>query len=178
MLELAIEAGELFNENTGEFVNVDRQTLQLEHSLYSIAKWESKWKKPFLSNSRREEKTAEEMIDYIRCMMIDETADPMVVYALNASHMKQINDYINDPMTATWFKEKDRPSNEIVTSEIVYYWMVSAQVPFECQYWHFNRLMTLLKVVSIKNQPAKKMSKSDILKQNRAINHARRKPHV
>ena len=91
--------------------------------------------------------------------------------------MQQINDYINDPMTATWFNDKDRPSNEIVTNEIVYYWMAAAQIPFECQYWHFNRLMTLLKVTSIKNQPAKKMGRKDVLKQNHAINQARRKPH-
>lgn len=178
MLELAIEASELFDEVNGEFVYVDRQTLHLEHSLYAIAKWESKWKKPFLSNSKKDEKTTEEMLDYIRCMIIDDGVDPKVVYSLKPYHFEKINEYMNDSMTATWFKEKDRPSNEIITSEIVYYWMVAAQVPFECQYWHFNRLMTLLKVVSIKNQPSKKMSKGDVLKQHRAVNQARRKPHV
>lgn len=160
MLQISIPAQEYFDERTEEFINVKAYTLQLEHSLISISKWEAKWQKPFLG---KEEKTEEETIDYIRCMTITQNVDPMAYYAIPRDELERIKAYIHAPMTATWFNDHDnRPSTrKIITSELIYYWMVANSIPFECEKWHFNRLMTLIRICGEKNQPPKKMSKQD-----------------
>ena len=150
------------------------QTLQLEHSLVSLSKWESKWQKAFLS---KKDKTFEETIDYIKCMTVTPNVNDLVYGLLTIEHIKQINDYISAPMTATYFREdpNEKKSREIVTAELIYWWMISLGIPFECQKWHLNRLLTLIKVCTIKNAPPKKRSKRDIMAQNAALNAARRK---
>lgn len=175
MLRLTIPLSpEGFNEKTDEFVEPRTVTLLLEHSLISLSKWESKWCKPFLA---KEETTYEETIDYIKCMTTTQNVDPDVYNHLTQENVNQINEYISAPMTATTFRDekKGRINNEIITSELVYYWMVALQIPFECQKWHLNRLLTLIKVCNIKNQPPKKMSKGDVMRRNSELNAARRK---
>jgi hypothetical protein len=174
MLQIVIPDAELWNEQTQEFIPLKGQTLQLEHSLVSLTKWESKWHKPFLS---KEEKSEEETIDYIRCMTLTQNVNPDVYYRLTKQNMAEISAYIEAPMTATHFSEdkNGRGSREIVTSELIYYWMIALNVPFECQKWHLNRLLTLIRVCNIKNQPPKKMSKKDIMSRNASLNAARRK---
>lgn len=174
MLTITIPAAEQWDEKNQQFISTKEQTLQLEHSLVSLSKWESKWCKPFLSSK---EKTLEEIIDYVKCMTLTPNVKPEVYNFLTNSNIDQINKYIEAPMTATWFaKDKTgRSSSEQVTSELIYYWMIALNIPFECQKWHLNRLITLIKVCNIKNQPAKKMSKRDIMSRNAALNAARRK---
>ena len=174
MLTITIPAGELWDEKNQQFISVKEQTLQLEHSLVSLSKGESKWCKPFLS---QKEKTLEETIDYVKCMTITPNVKPEIYNFLTNSNINQINKYISAPMTATWFTNDrvGKLSSEQVTSELIYYWMIALNIPFECQKWHLNRLLTLIKVCNIKNQPAKKMSKRDIMSRNSALNAARRK---
>lgn len=173
MLEITVPATEMFDEAKNEFVNYKEQTLQLEHSLVSLSKWESKWHKAFLS---KREKTAEETIDYVRCMTITKNVDPSVYTRLTQENVNQINKYIEDPMTAVYFpEEKQRGGGgDTVTSELIYYWMISLGIPQEYQKWHLNRLLALIKVCNIKNSPNKKMSKSDIMRRNASLNAARR----
>ena len=177
MLRLTIPAVEQWDESKQEFVYTKEQTLQLEHSLVSLSKWESKWEKPFLT---KEAKTYEETIDYIKCMTINQNVDPAVYSCLNHSHFDEINKYIEAPMTATYISE-DRAGKggrgggrEQVTSELIYYWMIALQIPVEFEKWHLNRLLTLVKVCNIKNAPPKKRSKRDIMSRNAALNAARR----
>lgn len=173
MLELVIPSAEWWDDKNEEFVSTKETKLVLEHSLVSLSKWESKWKKPFIS---KESRTIEETLDYVRCMTISQNADPKVYGLITAEQLKKIEEYINDPMTATWFKnDKSKPSNEQITSELIYFWMITSGVPIECQKWHLNRLLTLLKICAIKNQPSKKMPRSEIYKNNAALNAARRK---
>ena len=174
MLKITIPASEQYNSETNTFFTTKEQHLSLEHSLLSISKWESKWKKPFLS---KDDKTYEESIDYVRCMTITQNVDPLAYYSIKDAQLKQILDYIQDPMTATWFSEKKPPSREIITNEIIYYWMTALNIPFSCEKWHLNRLLTLIRVCSEKNQPPKKMKRGDILRSNQALNAARRKAH-
>lgn len=174
MLPITIKAGEFYDEQLGEFVEVKETKLQLEHSLISLSKWESKWCKPFLSETP---KTAEENVDYVRCMTINQNIDPNVYYGLTPAQIKEINDYINAPMTATWFsedKKNAKKNKEVITNELIYYWMVALQIPFECEKWHINRLLTLIRVCNVKNEPPKKMSQKDLLSRNRSLNAARR----
>lgn len=172
-ITIVVPSTEFFDPVKDEFFQVKEQTLQLQHSLVSLAKWEQKWNKPFLS---KEEKTQEEMLDYIRCMTINQNVDPGVYKRLSSANYEEINKHINAPMTATTFSDKDnrRGSREIITAEIIYYWMISLGIPFECQKWHLNTLLTLIKVCSIKNAPSKKMSKKDLLSRNHSLNMARR----
>lgn len=177
MLIVTIPGGELFDEETQEFIELNKgSTLKLEHSLVSISKWESKWHKPFLSN---ENKSVEETIDYIKCMTITQNVPEDVYSRIPTSVLDKVNDYIKNPMTATWFSEDDKKKGntkgEIVTSEIIYYWMVALQIPMECQTWHLNRLLTLIRVCNVKNQPPKKMKKKEILSRNATLNEARKK---
>lgn len=158
-----------------KFMTVKGGSFKIEHSLISIAKWEARWHVPFLDENT--EKTNEMMIDYIKCMTISQNVDPYLYKFIPAEVFKEINDYIDDPMTATWFKENQSKGNrgEIITNEVIYYWMIAQNIPLECAKWHFNHLMTLIRVCSEKNTPQKKMSKRDIYSQNRALNAARRK---
>ena len=173
MLKITIPEMEFYDEDNNEFIIFNEQVLQLEHSLVSISKWESKWHIPFLDGK---DKTLEQIIDYVRCMTITQNVKPEVYNRLTEDNLKAINDYIENPMTATTFSDiNQRPSREIITSEIIYYWMVSFNIPFECQKWHLNKLLTLIKVCNIKNSPPKKMSRQEILSRNRALNEARKK---
>lgn len=173
MLQLVIPQREEWNETTQEFVYTKGATLQLEHSLVSISKWESKWCKPFLS---KDPKTYEETLDYIRCMTLTQNVDPSIYSRLTVDNVNDVNKYIEAPMTATTIKEQPGHgrSSEVITSELIYFWMISYQIPFECQKWHLNRLLTLIRVCSIKNTPGKKLSKRDIMSRNAALNAARR----
>lgn len=172
MLEIQVPPQEIWDDEHEQFFNFKGQKLNLEHSLVSLSKWESKWCKSFLNTK---EKTMEESIDYIRCMTITQNVDPMVYFFLTKENFNSINEYIDAPMTATTFGNDDKkPSREIITAEIIYYWMVALQIPFECQKWHLNRLLTLVKVCNIKNGDPKKMSKREIMSRNRNLNAARR----
>ena len=174
MLQITIPGIELWDESREIFTQTKEQTLQLEHSLVSLSKWESKWGKAFLS---KQEKTYEETIDYIKCMTITQNVDPNVYNNLPKSIIDKITEYIEAPMTATYFSKEQSSGNsrEQVTSELIYYWMIALNIPFECQKWHLNRLLTLIRVCNIKNQPPKKMSKRAIMSRNAALNAARRK---
>lgn len=173
----AAEPKELWDETKQEFVfskGAKEQTLQLEHSLVSLSQWESKWCRPFLSKPPA---TLEETLDYIKCMTLTKGINPDVYSRLTPENVEQIKAYINAPMTATTFSEdkNGRRNNEIVTAEIIYYWMISLQIPVsECKKWHLNQLLTLIRVCNIKNQPPKKRSKRDIMSRNAALNAARR----
>ena len=174
MLEIVIPETEQYDEVHDRFITTKKQVLRLEHSLVSLSKWEAKWHKPYLS---RKQKTEAEQIDYVRCMTLTQNVDPNVYTAITPQLLKTVNDYIDDTMTATTFSKgrRGRSSNEIITAEIIYYWMISHQIFFECRKWHLNRLMTLINVCNAKNGPQKKMSQKEIFAQNRALNAARRK---
>lgn len=174
MLRITIPATEQWDEARQEFVSTKEQTLQLEHSLVSLSKWESKWKKAFLSKN---DKTYEETLDYIKCMTITPNVSPEVYKCLTRENIEQVNRYITDPMTATYFSEdkSGKTNSEIVTAELIYYWMIALQIPSEYQKWHLNRLLTLIRVCNIKNTPPKKRSRREIMNRNAALNAARRK---
>ncbi|HZJ82882.1 MAG TPA: hypothetical protein VFD57_03635 [Clostridia bacterium] len=171
MLELNIESTEVYNEETNEFLTTKPYKLLLEHSLLSISKWEMIHEKPFLTN---EKKTSSEMIDYIKCMTITQNVGDNVYKLLTRKHLRLIDEYIDRPMTATVISKSGGNNKEIVTSEIIYYWMISLGIPFECQKWHFKRLLTLINVCSIKTNPGKKMTRSEIMERNRILNRQRK----
>ena len=173
MLRIVVPAGEVFDEATNTFYSTNECVLELEHSLVSLSKWESKWCKPFLG---KEEKTQEETIDYVRQMTINDNVPSDVYSCLTEQNLTDILEYINAPMTATWFAEDKhaRPSREIVTSELIYYWMIALNIPMECQHWHLTRLMTLIKVCNIKNTPPKKMGRRELMNRNAGLNASRR----
>lgn len=176
MLRIVIPLGpEEWDEDKNEFIQPKTQTLQLEHSLVSISKWESKWCRAFLS---KKEMTSEEVLDYIKCMTLTQNVNPEVYNFITPENIEQVKQYIEAPMTATVIsddKNGSKGGREVVTAELIYYWMVSLQIPFECQKWHLNRLMALIKVCNIKNQPPKKRSRRELMSRNTALNAARRK---
>lgn len=179
MKTIIIPKREYYDQAKNEFIYIDETVLNLEHSLLALSEWEAKWKKPFFS---KKDRTIGELRDYVRCMTIGEKAPEIVYASISTDLLKDIFEYVNDSKTATWINER-KPSggggtpgsrNQVITSELIYYWMVAAQVPFEAETWHLSRLFTLLRICSIKSQPNKKMSKNEVLRQNAAINAARR----
>lgn len=171
MLEIVIPGQELFNDKTQEFIETKPQKIVLEHSLVSISKWESKWGIPFLNSN---EKTSEQILDYIKCMCITQNISDEVFNRLTKENINDIVAYIEAPMTATTIKKRNGRNREIITSELIYYWMVTFNIPVDFQKWHLNRLMTLISVCSEKNAPKKNMSKRELLNQNAALNAKRR----
>lgn len=186
MIDVVIPASEKWDPVTDKFKSLDKDyKLTLEHSLISVSKWEQRWHKPFMSDK---DKSYEETIDYIKCMTITQGVPDVVYEMMPDNVITQINEYITDSATATTFYDSRAESSvgaskrkEVITAEIVYYWMIELSIPVEiCQKWHFNRLMTLIRVINIKHEerdPNKKhkMSKRDILAHNAQVNAARRK---
>lgn len=173
MLILKVPGIELFDEKHQVFVTADSFVLELEHSLVSLSKWESKFEKPFLGS---EEKTDEEVLAYIEAMILTKNYPPDVLSRLTKENLAQINDYIDAKMTATWFNDKQKPKNsrEVITAELIYYWMFTFSIPIEVQHWHLNRLFTLIKIFSVKNAEPEKLSKRQILARNRELNEKRK----
>lgn len=175
MLQIRIPATEQWDEQSEEFVYTEECILQLEHSLVSLQKWESKWHKPFLT---KDEKTEEELLDYIKSMTITQNVDPKVYHCLTDENYDDIKNYIDDPMTATTFPE-DKTSKgtnrETITAELIYYWMIAQNIPPEYRTWHLKQLLTLIQVCTVKNTSPKKRSKKEIASQYAAMNAARRK---
>lgn len=174
-IEIKVPDTRLWDPIKEEFLYVKSQKLLLEHSLLSISKWEAKWKKPYLNS----EKTANEVVDYLRCMTLTKNVDPYVYYAIPAEELKKVQEYILDPMTATTFSNHEKKPNkrEIITAEILYWQMAQLNIDLEWEKRHLNRLIALIQVCAIKSQPPKKMSKAEIAKQNKALNAARRKKY-
>lgn len=175
---------DIWDEENQQFVCFPETTLQLEHSLVSLSKWESKWHKPFFAKNPKdptERKTPEETLDYIRCMTINKNVDPIVYNFLSEENIEAINKYITDPMTATVINEGPSAGNkrningEFITSELIYYWMIALNIPVEFEKWHIERLLILIRICNIKNEPEKKMNRAESLQQHRALNEARRR---
>lgn len=173
MLTIIVPEREMYNEKKNEFSYLPETKLVLEHSLVSLSKWESKWKKSWLSSK---DKTNEEVLDYIRCMTITQNVNPAVYYALTEKNISDITDYISDSMTATTIREDPRrkASHQILTSELIYYLMISYGIPDRFEKWHLNRLLTLISICDIKSGPKPKMSRKEIAEFNRALNDERR----
>lgn len=171
-LSIEIPGGEYWDERKCEFISASSCRLTLVHSLVSISKWEAKYHKPFLT---KEPKSAEEILDYIKFMTITQNVPDSAYDRLTQDNFNSINKYIENPMTATTINYRGGKRNtEVITSELIYYWMVAHGIPFECQKWHLNRLLMLIQVCNVKNAPPKKMRKGDILRSNAALNAARR----
>ena len=171
MLQVTIPERELWDRKKDEFVVFKGQTLALEHSLVSISKWESKWQKPFLAKGK---KTSEELRDYIRCMTITQNVNPLAYLCLTKQNIDDITAYIDSPMTATTFSDKKEksPNKQVITSELIYYWMIEAGVPFECEKWHINRLLTLIQVCGAERERLNPNNKNRVPKGKQALNYA------
>lgn len=178
MIRITIPKMELFDDRTQQFSYREEQTLELEHSLVSISKWESKWYKAFLG---KRDKTYEETLDYIRCMTLTPDVDPETYKYLTDDNIKEINNYIKAPMTASHIATSDnddgRPNRDVVTSELIYFWMISLNIPFKCENWHLNRLLALIKVCNAKNSTPKKPNQKALASKYASMNAARRKQH-
>lgn len=176
MLSITINGEELWDEINEEFIYKKSSVIQLEHSLISLSKWEAKYCKPFLT---KQNKSYDEILDYIRFMTLTQNIDQEIYNRLSEKNIKEIKQYIESPMTATVIKDskKQRLSREGVTSELIYYWMVSLGIPFECQKWHLNRLLTLIRICNIKNAKPKKMSEREIMKRNAELNKQRKQKY-
>jgi hypothetical protein len=180
MLKIVVPGITLFNDETNDFIETKDHTLQLEHSLLSISKWEMKYHKPFMS---KEPKTDDETMFYIKCMTITSNVDDNVYVCLTNDNRKHIIDYIDNDMTATIITKNEMSTvngnrrKDIITNELIYAWMIDLHIPFECERWHLKRLLTLIEVCNIRNNPGKKMSKKEILQHNRALNEARKQQY-
>ena len=188
MLKITIKGHEFWNSATEEFMTLPDTVLCLEHSLNSLSKWEAKWHRPFINDGP---KTYDEFVDYIRCMTLnEEDVDPRIFSVLTQTNINEIEEYLKDPMSATWFgkdrnaawqdtgsissPQRPKKLREVVTAEVIYYWMVQLQIPFECDNWNLNRLFTLIRVCNEKNKPQKKMSKKQLMTRNTALNQLRK----
>jgi hypothetical protein len=173
VLKITISGAELFDEESNTFTNVTDTTLELEHSLVSMSKWESIHQKPFLSAGRM---STEEVLDYVRAMIVTPDFPSDVISRLNDGDLAKINDYIDSAQSATTFVNTKQTSGrgEVITSEMIYYWMVAFSIPFECETWHLNRLFALIRICNIKNSKDKKMSRRELADRNRELNAQRK----
>jgi hypothetical protein len=173
MLTLRVGGTDSYDETKSEFVEQDGLLLRFEHSLLSVSKWESIHEKPFLGN---DEKSADEITSYIRCMCLDDNIAPEVFKQLTKKNYDDINAYLESKQTATWFNEQPGApqSREVITAELIYYWLTVFKIPFECQHWHLNRLFTLIRICNVKQGKPKKMSRAEVAARNRELNARRR----
>lgn len=180
MIKFNVEGSEFFNDVTQEFYYTKSCVVTLEHSLLSVSKWESKWKTSFLSSRKDTSITNEQFFDYFRCMEVVPAEEPMWPVSLSQKQYKELVDYINDEQTATKFysyKKDKNLSRQTVTSELIYYWMASHNIPFECETWHLSRLLTLIHVASVQGQTGKKMTKRETMAMYSELNEKRRQQY-
>lgn len=172
MLKILVPAVELFDDSVQEFVTQGDE-LELEHSLVAVSKWEAEFEKPFLGKT---EKSTEEVIAYIKAMTLTPEVPEEVYLRLSQANLEVINAYIDRKMTATWFSDPPGApqSREVITADLIYYWMTVFQIDWEAQHWHLNRLFTLIRVCNIKQAKPKKMSRSEIAERNRRLNAERK----
>jgi hypothetical protein len=173
MLTIVVELQEAYNNDTEEFVSSKVYPLNLEHSLVSLAKWESKWEKPFLSDTS---KTPEETLWYVKAMTLTPDVPDEIYDMLSNENLEAVNAHINAKMTATWFVKKPTraSSREVITAELVYFWMTTLSIPFECQHWHLNRLLTLVQVCNEKNKKPTTVSGKEAAQRRSALNAERK----
>lgn len=185
MLHIIVPKTEWFNEETNEFFYTKETSLTLEHSLISLSKWESKWKKPFLGVKSGSTLSPEEFLSYVECMTVSpKEVDPYIYRAIlykTPDLLKKVQDYIDDPMTATWFSDKNEKKKSSdktpITSEVIYYWMCKLQIPVEFERWHLNRLITLIEVFNANDAPKKKKNRNELLAERRALNEQRKRAY-
>lgn len=171
-IKITVPPSELWDEENEKFIRTPERVLTFEHSLVSLSKWEEKFEKPFLSNVKR---TNEEAYAYIQMMCLDKNVPEEVFMSMSAENYNAIHDYMESKMTATWFSEsKGKPNREVITAEIIYYWMFALKIPLKFETRHLNKLITQIKVINEKNQPAKKMSPRDLAERNHRLNEERR----
>jgi hypothetical protein len=173
MLTITVGGTESFDDSTDSFVTVGGTELQLEHSLVSLSKWEEIYEKPFLG---KEQKTGEEVVAYVKCMCVDDDIPPEVLQQLSEDNFNAINDYLNAKKTATWFSDQPGApkSNEVVTAELIYYWLTVFNIPWEAQHWHLNKLFTLIRICNVKQAKPKKMSRAEEAQRRRDLNEQRK----
>ena len=171
-ISITVPGVESFDDSKQQFVYTEETVLVLEHSLVSVSKWESRYCKPFLSQDAR---TSEETINYVRDMTLTHGVDPMVYLAIPDSVLAEIGAYISSPQSATTITEVGvKPTRQVITSELIYYWMVALTIPFECENWHINRLLMLIRVCNAKNSTKDKVNRADLLARNRRLNEERK----
>jgi hypothetical protein len=173
MLTITVGATDVYDESDEKFSTHGGIELQLEHSLVSLSKWESEFEKPFLGKSG---KTTEETLAYIRYMVLTPNPPEDFLQSLSKENMEEINRYIDRKMTATWFSDQpgEPKSREVITAELVYYWMTVFNIPFACETWHINRLFTLIRICNVKQAKPQKMSRGETARRNRELNAQRR----
>lgn len=173
MLTIEVAMTEAYDEEHQMFVSKDLVTLELEHSLVSLSKWESIYEKPFLGEKN---KTSEEVLGYVKAMTLTPKVPEEVFHKLSSDNISDINTYIDARMSATWFNEAPGAprSRDVITSELIYYWMTVFQIPFECESWHLNRLFTLIRICNIKQSKPKKMTRAEMASRNRELNAQRK----
>lgn len=179
MLTIVVPGNEFWNDKTEQFEYTDDTTLMLEHSLIAISKWEAKWHKPFIGKTKQDTKTDEETLDYIKCMTLNKNVDPKVYLALTDENIDDIQRYIRDPMTATKINDgKGKSSKQFITSELIYYWMIAYNIPKECEKWHIERLLTLIRICNVEsnkhNKKNNKVNERTTLDKMAALNEKRR----
>jgi hypothetical protein len=174
MLTITVLGEEHWDQENEKFVYPDSFKLELEHSLVSLSKWESKWEVPFLGEKP---KTTEMVLDYIECMIL--TPDPPAdwISKLSKENIEEITAYFDSKQSATWFNDHhpEPKTGETITSELVYYWLDICDIDWQAQYWHLNRLLTLVKIHTVKQAKPKPMSRSEMLRRRRALNKQRLK---
>jgi hypothetical protein len=176
VLTITVPGLEVFSETADEFIEYEDTTLTLEHSLISLSKWEQFYQKPFLTDKG---KSTDEIIDYVKFMCITRGVSDDVFRRLTDENVKDIQEYLDARMTATWFSDPpgsiQSARGEVITAELIYYWMITFNIPFECEKWHLNRLIALIRVCNIKNSPPKKMGRAETVAWQREQNERRRK---
>jgi hypothetical protein len=173
MLILVVGATEVYDEKDGTFTAQGGVEFQLEHSLVSLSKWESEFEKPFLGKA---DKTPEETLAYIAHMVLTPNPPGDFLRRLSKENLETVNTYIDRKMTATWFSDQPNSprTREVITSELIYYWMTVFNIPSEYQTWHLNRLFTLIRICNIKQSKPQKMSRGEIARRNRELNAQRK----
>lgn len=173
MLKIIIEDEELYDEESNTFQTTERFEFEVEHSLLSLSKWEANYKKPFLSSGKL---STEEIFQYVMYMILTPNVTEKIVNDSSTKIFSEVNDYINSSQSATTFGEmpQKRGPGEVITSELIYYWMVAFNIPFECEKWHLNRLFSLIRICNIKNSKPEKVSRHEAAMRNRALNEKRK----
>lgn len=173
MITIHFEEMEYYDEQLNRFYTLPPKVVNFEYSLAAVAEWEAIWKIPLLNTELGVD--SDMFLSLAMCMSDDRE---LLEYYLDDTEKAELHKYLSDSQTATTINSSQNGNTtgrgKVYTAEEIYALMFMNGIPIEWESRNLNRLLVILRIISIYQNPPKKMSQQDVMKQNARLNRERK----